>query len=382
MMILLLTKLKVVQNSTAVKKKMTELVTASESSVLSRTAETDHQKLVLKVTNATTKFKGLKEEINKLAEVDTMADNEIRETLIASKDWKKELKVLENLKEILDVDMITTHVEEDLNTQFQTEYKEMVEVVTKKMKELHVADKDLGLYSLADSKSKMTVQYPSPFTGSLGENVFKFLKEFKDAIASDQIRKADEVKMLVKYLKGDAKMTIGENHISLGSALKQLEDNYGCPRLIVEKYTREYDKALGNIRSWGKHGTKERVDAINKTADFIRNLQTLATDHPGHLKSEIYSKQTLLLLTKGMPIEYTKKLNESCGHADPYEDWVTTIFDILEECKHTNLSALSTGIGAAKSTREDQSGGSKANQSSHNGHDCSKKIIAKSYGTT
>ena len=91
----------------------------------------------------------------------------------------------------------------------------------------------------------------------------------------------------------------------------------------------------------------------NKTADFIRNLENLASDHPAHLKSEIYSKQTLLLLTKGMPFEYTKKLNETCGHADPYEDWIAAVFDILNEVKSTNLSALSTGIGAVKLSKDD-----------------------------
>ena len=54
--------------------------------------------------------------------------------------------------------------------------------------------------------------------------------------------------MLIKYLKGNAKSTLGEHHKTLKDALKQLEDNYGCPRLIVEKYTKDYEKALGNIK--------------------------------------------------------------------------------------------------------------------------------------
>ena len=119
------------------------------------------------------------------------------------------------------------------------------------------------------------------------------------------------------------------------------------------------------------------MDAINKTEDYIRNLETLAANHPGHLKSEIYSKQTLLLLTKGMPYEYTKRLNETCSHTDPYEDWFTAIYDILEDVKSTNLSALSTGIGATKTGKDDQQSSSKANQLSHNGHDCSKSSNCK-----
>ena len=370
-------KVKVVQNATSVKRQIVKLMEESTSSRLNSSAEADRKKLVLKVTNATARFKSLKDEVSKLSEVDLMSEHEIRESLLSSKDWKKDLKSFETLKETLDIDMVSTAIDEDLNTQFQKEYKETVELVTEKVSKLILADKNLGLYSLTENKSKSTVQYPDPFGGTLGENVFKFIKEFKEALAADQVRKADEVKTLIKYIKGDAKMTIGEHHISLNSAIKQLEDNYGCPRLIVEKYTKDYDKALGNIRSWGKHGTKERVDAINKTVDFIRNLQNLATDHPGHLKGEIYSKQTLLLLTKGMPHEYTKKLNENCSHTDPYEDWITSVFDILEECKSTNLSALSTGIGASKSSKEDHTGSSKVHQMSHNGHDCAKSNNCK-----
>ena len=365
-------KRKVVQNAIAVKQQILVLMKEDESSKSTNSADTDRKKLVLKITNATAKFSALKDEVSKLAETKDMSDHDIRDSLLASKEWKRDLKSFANLKETLDVDMLTTPVEADLDATFQEAYKETVDIVSKKMDELVVADKNLGLYSLTDTKNKGAVQYPEAFTGSLGENIFKFIKEFKEAIASDHVRKADQVKTLIKCLKGNAKLTIGEHHISLESALKQLEDNFGCPRLIVEKYSKDYDKALGNIRSWGKHGTKERVDAINKSLDFIRNLQNLASDHPSHLKSEIYSKQTLLLLTKGMPHEYTKKLNENCSHTDPYEDWITTVFDILEECKNSNLSALSTGIGAAKLMKEDHPSGSKANQLSYKGHDCSK----------
>ena len=214
-------KTKVVQNATAVKRQIQKLIDESDSSKSSSTADADKKKLTLKVTNATTKFTSLKEEVAKLADVKDMGDNTIRESMNASKEWKKELKVFASLKEALDIDLVTISIENDLTMKFQQEYKETVELVSKKIEELTLADKNLGLYSLADIKNKSTVQYPDSFTGSLGENVFKFIKEFKEAIEADQIRKADEVKMLIKYLKGDAKHTIGENHISLKNALKQ-----------------------------------------------------------------------------------------------------------------------------------------------------------------
>ena len=366
------TKKKVVKNETDVKVQMLKLINDSVSTSVKNTAEVEQKKLTLKIKNATTRFKSLKEEVSNLSDVSDMCDNDIRESLAASKEWKKDLKAFQLLKENLDIEMVTVTIEEDFNTEFQTVYDETVDLVTKFMADLTVKDKSLGLFSLAESKSKSIVQYPEPFGGSLGENVFRFIKEFKDALAGDQVRKADEVKYLIKYLKGNAKTSLGEHHKSLQDALKHLEDIYGCPRLIVEKYTKDYEKALGNVKDWGKHGTKQRIDALNKTADFIRNLESLAADHPSHLKSEIYSKQTLLMLTKGMPHEFTKKLNETCGHADPYEDWIAAVFDILEESKSTNLSALSTGIGAAKSAKEENHSNSKSNHLSHDGHDCSK----------
>ena len=86
-----------------------------------------------------------------------------------------------------------------------------------------------------------------------------------------------------------------------------------------------------------------------------------------------------------MPHEYSKKLNERCSHKDPYDAWFTTVFDILEENKASNLSALSTGIGATKGSSQDQGSGSSSSKSNHlkynhlkyNGHDCTKANSCK-----
>ena len=145
----------------------------------------------------------LQNEIKRLPEVDSMSDYDIRQSLLASKDWKRDMKSLQTLKESLDVDMVSIDVDELLVNQFQTSYDNMVKDVTGMMEKLAVADKDLGLFSLSDSKSKTIVQYPDSFGGGLGENVFRFIKDFKDAIQSDHVRKADEVKTLIKHLKGD-----------------------------------------------------------------------------------------------------------------------------------------------------------------------------------
>ena len=368
----------VIDNEVAVKKQLRELQTADTMSHSEASEKLAIEKIEMKIKHAVKKYKDLTKIANDIGEVDVMSEHSIRETLVESKDWKKDLKAYRDSKEALDLEKLSIEINPDVEAQLESAYNEMVTAVTNKITELNKADKDLGLYALIDNKVKSTIQYPDPFSGALGENVFKFVKEFKDAIQSDQIRKADEVRTLMKYLKGNAKLTIGEHHISLQKALDQLSDNYGSPRLIVDKYLRDFEKSLGQVRQWGKHGSKERVDAINKTLDFLRNLESLVTDHPDHLKSEIYSSSTLSLITKGMPYDYSKRLNERCSHKDPYDHWFTTVFDILEEAKSTNLSALSTGIGAAKSYQKDSdTPSSKSNSLKHNGHDCSKSNTCK-----
>ena len=104
----------------------------------------------------------------------------------------------------------------------------------------------------------------------------------------------------------------------------------------------------------------------------------MVTDHPENLKSEVYSASTLVLLTKGMLNEYAKKLSERCSHTDPYETWFTTVFHIMVENRDATLSALSTGIGAAKGVSHDHgSAPNKANHLKYNGHDCTKDPSCK-----
>ena len=74
-----------------------------------------------------------------------MGDNDIRESLNASKEWKKDLKAFANLKETLDIDMVTTTLEADVDKAFQEAYKDMIDLVTKKIDDLVLADKNLGM---------------------------------------------------------------------------------------------------------------------------------------------------------------------------------------------------------------------------------------------
>ena len=90
--------------------------------------------------------------------------------------------------------------------------------------------------SLCENKHKSSVVFPEPFKGAFGENIFKFKKEIIAAIKDTQVKKADQVRTLTKYLRGDAKARVGDHQPDLDSAIKVLEDFYGDPNLIWLKY--------------------------------------------------------------------------------------------------------------------------------------------------
>ena len=57
--------------------------------------------------------------------------------------------------------------------------------------------------------------YPDIFPRVLGDNVYWFVKEFKEAISESQVKKADEVKTLQKFLGLEAKSIVGTTTLTL-----------------------------------------------------------------------------------------------------------------------------------------------------------------------
>ena len=380
-------KAKVVNNATEVRAKMLELTQASappsravvsqplgESNVTAKDDSEKEKRLTLRLKQAQKKFLSFRDEVANVPDLEELTETEIKDYVLETKEWKKKLEDFESQKDKLDVEISITDVEESVKDGTDKSYKEMLKIVTEKISTLSTKDKELKLYSF--SKSKKGIEYPSKFSGTLGENVFRFIKQFKEALSADEVRTADEIRTLIKYLDGDAKSVIGEHQTSLDDALEQLEAVYGVPRLIVEKYCKDYERNFGVFRKWGKEGSKDRNIAINKTLDFMRNLNELAKTHKKQLHGEVYSKNTLSVLTNGMPRDYVKKFMESCGHNDSYEDCFTFLFDMLEEVRDVNLAGLAFGIGGASSSIDIKKsppslGSGKSSNLVHKGHDCS-----------
>ena len=166
-------------------------------------------------------------------------------------------------------------------------------------------DTTKGLNSLCENKHKETVVYPEPFKGNFGDNVYKFKEEITAAIRDSQVKKSDEVRTLLKYLRGEAKNRVGDHQPSLEAALNVLVEFYGNPSMIWLKCKQDFESSFsGDVsKHWGDLGSSKRVDAIARVMEFIRQAKQYASEYP-ELHSEIISSHTVNMLTKTMPVDY------------------------------------------------------------------------------
>ena len=147
------------------------------------------QKVEIKMKNTTKKAKDL---VHKLRDVlskdcEEMTDQEIRENLLNSKDWEKQIETLTANKEAIDLDSVGVVVNKDIKEAFETELLDAIDKVCNLIENLKVVDKEKALHTLAPSKVKENIVYPKAFSGKVGENVYKFVKDFQDAIDADQV---------------------------------------------------------------------------------------------------------------------------------------------------------------------------------------------------
>ena len=224
-----------------------------------------------------------------------MSENEIRDNLQESQKWEKKLDLLTAAKDSIEEEAVSLDIDDDVKDELDTEFDSMESLVQKMIKDLTLKDKALKLYSLS-KKSKDTVTYPAKFNGKETDDVYKFIKDFKKAIISDQVKKSEEVGTLRSYLGEEVKKVVGEHFEDLESALDYLKDAYGNPQLIWNKRKDKCEREL-NFRVWGKAETMERLKAVNQMQSFIREAQALTNEHE-ELKGEIYCNDTLSMIKR------------------------------------------------------------------------------------
>ena len=186
--------------------------------------------------------------------VPDMTDSEVIYFMRESRIWTKKIEDLITDNRKLQVEALGHADLNDMAAAVDVKVKTVKTVKENKVAAIANEDNKRGLSSLCDNKHKASVVFPEPFKGHYGENVFKFREEITAAIRDSQVKKADQVRTLLKYLKGDAKSKVGDHHPSMEVALDALVAFYGNTNLIWMKCKEDFEQSFsGDIgKYWGE----------------------------------------------------------------------------------------------------------------------------------
>ena len=132
-----------------------------------READEKKKKLQLRITKQSEKISNLKTKVSSLKATDSMNEIEIKQHLLDSSKWEKELENLIQSKDLIDIDDISIKADADLMNDFAEEFADVVKCVSDKISELKLKDEDLKLHTFAPAKSKDSITYPQNSLGKI-----------------------------------------------------------------------------------------------------------------------------------------------------------------------------------------------------------------------
>ena len=280
----------------------------------------------------------------------SMTDSEVIYYMRLSRTWDKKVEDLVSDSRKFQVEALDTPDFATLAAAAENKVKMVKTVKENKLAAISNEDQKRGLNSLCENKNRDSVVFPEPFKGNFGDNVFKFREDITAAIKDSQVKKADQVKTLLKYLKGDARARVGDCQPDLEAAMDTLVKFYGNTNLIWLKCKQDFEQNFSGELSkhWGELGSTKRVDSIAKVMEFIRLAQQYAVDYP-ELKNEIISSHTVTLLTKIMPIDYMEMIYLAMDDvtATP-KDKIDKMNEILGKLKTCGILAVNQLVNIPK----------------------------------
>ena len=220
---------------------------ATSSQDQDRKLEEQRAKASIKKSFIEDKVKVLIQKVRSFKAPTEMTNDEVRYAMKESRTWEKKYdEIVVEQQKYYEECVPFDDIENDKN-QVKNSIEALQDAISDKVNLLSVEDDNRGLSCRSENKSKDTVVFPAVFKGELGENVFKFVEEIKDAITDAQVKKSDQVKTLIKYLGGEAKKRCGDHYTDLASALEALKEFYGNAALIWLKTRNEFENAFSNL---------------------------------------------------------------------------------------------------------------------------------------
>ena len=239
-------------NENKIKNKMAELIDAHDSKKTkdSSSKETEKEKFLVRIKHIKNNAEDLKSKIDKLPSFDEMSDCEVIEAMEEFKSWEKGAKEISIRWQKAQEDLVGLEIEETETQEVQATVEEAVTYVEEKFEKMKLIDKKRGLYSnVKKTISARDIVYPEAFSGTVGEDFYKFKEDLEQAMNDAHVKEKDKLKKLREYLSSGAKILV-RSHTDFDEAMNDLQKRYGDPSLIWEKEYEDIMKKLGSKSAW------------------------------------------------------------------------------------------------------------------------------------
>ena len=201
---------------------------------------------------------------------------------------------------------------------------------------LEALDAERKLYTLSKSKSKDSVTYPT-FKAKEAEDVHRFVKEFKEALITNQVAEKDQVKTLRSNLRNFALDIVHKEVKKIDKAYDLLIKQFGNSDQIWAAKFKVFEAECQKKWPSQQENPKERYQKLSKMLEQFEELHSLVKNgsvDSGELYNHTSVKKLYSLIPSEMKTEALKKLtcdSKSSEKVDALKDALIMFRDLSQQ---------------------------------------------------
>ena len=248
--------------------------------------------------------------IRKVEDAEELGDHDVQVAMLSLQTWRGQFKEIQDLMFSIKKKVKSSNLDERSLEAAVAAVSDLQSEMDTKIQDLLYEDEHRKLYSLAKDKSAKNLKYPS-FHGHDGEDYFQFEREVKSTMISNQVARADQVKVLRQCLHGDALDIVPKNLRCIEKAFSDLSKRFGdATRMMNIKM-----ETLATIGNFPKPGSKAaphlraQLKWLITLDQLLSDLFELAKISPD-LWSEVYKPSTLISFKRLFPYKMCEAMME------------------------------------------------------------------------
>ena len=187
-------------------------------------------------------------------------------------------------------------------------------------------------------------EYPEPFQGNIGEDIYDFIKKVETAFGYNRVPASSRVLILEKLVKGYAESSFYDRE-SYEDNVERLKFVYGNPYTIWRKKLNDFlQESQEKQENWTPHFSPERELMLLKVSGFLANSECLASKFES-LEGSVFSRDTFRSIMSVLPPTINQKIVEkeatmemSSGTFNTYRETFKNIQEVLK--KEAKLEAV------------------------------------------